>query len=107
MLDFVSPPTVNLTGTAQALRAPVRLNIGCGHIQPEGWINIDGSNRAKLASRLPWLDSLLVRLRILPPTEFSSRTRVHDVRKRLPFADNSVDVVYSGEMLEHFQRDEG
>src|SRR5438067_621104 len=86
---------------------PLQLNIGCGPIQPDGWINIDCSNRAKLASRLPWLDWLLVRLGVLPPTEFNSRTRIHDIRKQLRYSDNAVDAVYAGEMLEHLTQEQG
>jgi predicted SAM-dependent methyltransferase len=95
-----------VTGPATA-RHPVWLNIGCGPVQPEGWVNIDGSNRARLASRLPWLDRLLVGLRLLPPTEFNRHTRSDDVRKGLPYPENSVEVVYCGEILEHFEREDG
>jgi len=84
-----------------AAEAHICLNIGCGPVQPDGWVNIDSSNRAWLASRMNWLDRLLVRLRVFPPTEFNSRTKVVDVRKRIPFAANSVKAIYSGEMLEH------
>ena len=84
-----------------SVNAP-RLNIGCGPIQPDGWTNIDGSNRAKLASKVPWLDRALVALRLLPPTEFDGQTVAIDVRKRLPFAENSIAAVYGGEILEHF-----
>lgn len=72
-------------------------------MQPEGWINVDGSMRAKLASRLSPIDSLLTKLRIFPPTEFNRKTRILDLRKRLPFDDNSVDAIYAGELWEHFE----
>src|SRR5262245_32106007 len=42
----------------------MRLNLGCGPIQPEGWINVDGSNRAWLATRFPRLDRILTKLRL-------------------------------------------
>jgi predicted SAM-dependent methyltransferase len=84
-----------------------RLNVGCGHIQPEGWVNVDNSNRAKLASSLPWLDALLVRLRVLPRTDFTRRTRTWDVRKKFPLAEGSVGAIYNGEMLEHLTAEEG
>jgi hypothetical protein len=48
------------------------LNLGSGHINPEGWINVDGSNRAWLASRWPLVDRTLVFLRILSPTYLGS-----------------------------------
>jgi predicted SAM-dependent methyltransferase len=84
-----------------------RLNLGCGHIQPPGWVNVDGSNRAWLASRLPWLDESLVALKIFPPTEFNRRTAWANLLKPFPWQTGSVDAAYLGEMLEHFTKEEG
>lgn len=80
-----------------------KLNLGCGPIQPNGWVNIDGSNRARLAGQLPWLDRLLTGARILPPTEFGSQVTVHNLFKPLPFQENSVACIYAGELWEHFE----
>lgn len=77
------------------------INLGCGPIQPEGWINIDCSNRARLAKHVPWLDTFLTQLKLIPPTEFSKNTVVFDVRKALPFENDSVAGFYAGELLEH------
>lgn len=93
--------------TASGKPESIQINVGCGPVQPEGWVNIDSSNRARFASRLHWLDSLFVRLRILPPTEFGPRTQSQNVHKGLRFSDNSVSAVYSGEMLEHFTQEQG
>ena len=84
-----------------------KLNLGCGPVQPHGWINVDASMRAWLASRLSWLDRLLVQLRVLPPTEFNRQTTFANLMRRLPWDDGSVDCIYMGEVLEHFTRDEG
>jgi predicted SAM-dependent methyltransferase len=70
-------------------------------VQPAGWINIDGSHRAWLASKLSRLDRLLTRLGVLPPTEFGPQIRFHNLRRRLPFADGSVACIYAGELWEH------
>jgi predicted SAM-dependent methyltransferase len=87
---------------------PLRLlNLGCGHIAPKGWINVDGSNRAWLTSKWPWVDCALVALRIIPPTEFSGRTTYADLRRRFPWPDLSIDGIYTGEMLEHFTAEDG
>lgn len=85
----------------------MKLNIGCGPIQPEGWVNIDNSHRAKLASRFPWLDRTLVGIGLLSPTEFHSRTVTVNVSKPLPFATHSCSVIYCGEILEHFVYEQG
>ena len=85
----------------------VNINLGCGHVQPQGWINVDGSNRAWLASRLSWLDRLLVLAQVLPPTEFASGVVYANLLKRFPWQDASVDALYLGEILEHFTEEEG
>src|SRR6476660_7852616 len=84
-----------------------RLNIGCGHIQPPGWVNIDGSNRAWFASHLSLVDWFLVRIGLFPPTEFNSSTRVINLLKPWPYSNASVAAIYGGEVLEHFTLDQG
>lgn len=81
----------------------LRLNLGCGHVQPDGWVNIDGSNRAKLAHYLPWIDKALVRAGVLRPTEFSTKTQIANLKKKLPYKTASVQAIYCGELLEHFK----
>lgn len=85
----------------------LRLNLGCGPVQPDGWVNVDGSNRARLVRFAPWLDRTLTQLRILPPTEFSRRTAVWNLRKPLPVQDSSVTACYAGELLEHLTLEDG
>jgi len=80
----------------------LKLNLGCGPVQPAGWVNIDGSNRAYLASKLSWVDYLLVKLRLIPPTEFSKATKYLNLFNGLPYLDNSVACIYAGELWEHF-----
>jgi predicted SAM-dependent methyltransferase len=85
----------------------VKLNLGCGHLHPAGWVNVDGSHRAWLASKLSWLDRLLVALWILSPTEFNSSTVYARLDRRFPWADDSADVIYMGGTLEHFIPQQG
>lgn len=79
----------------------ILVNLGCGPIQPKGWINVDYSNRARLAKYFPIIDKTLTRMRIIPPTEFTKDTTVFDVRKKLPFKDSSITGIYAGELWEH------
>jgi predicted SAM-dependent methyltransferase len=84
----------------------MKLNIGCGPVQPDGWVNIDNSNRAWLASKVNWLDAALVRCRVLPPTEFGPKVTIANLLKRWPFPDNSCEAVYAGDVWEHFTREQ-
>ncbi|NQS88896.1 methyltransferase domain-containing protein [Patescibacteria group bacterium] len=59
---------------------PLKLNIGCGKVKYPGWVNIDIEPDADL---------------------------VIDIRKGLPFRDDSVDYIYCEHLLEHFSYEEG
>jgi len=74
---------------------------------PDGWVNVDGSIRAWLVSKLPWFDRMAVRLGLLPPTEFKPSLLWANLLKRFPWADGSCDALYLGEILEHFTREQG
>jgi predicted SAM-dependent methyltransferase len=56
--------------------APIRVNLGCGHLPKEGYVNVDG--------------------RPLPGVDV-----VADVR-RLPLAEGQVEEIFSAHLLEHF-----
>lgn len=61
---------------------PKLLNVGCGETFHKDWINVD-----IVAS--------------------SSEVRSHDIRKGLPFVEESFDACYCSHMLEHLNRQEG
>lgn len=88
------------------LPAGPKLNLGCGPVQPAGWVNIDASHRARLASVLPSLDRLLVWLGMLPATEFNTRVRIYNLCRPLPYGENTVAAIYAGELWEHFEYDD-
>lgn len=75
-------------------------------MQPPGWIHIDGSNRAFLASRLWPLDKFMVAVGAFPPTEFGRHMYYHNLFKPLPFAPGTVAAIYAGELWEHFEYDD-
>lgn len=68
-----------LNMTSSAFRC---LNLGCGTTYIESWTNIDFNSKNKHVIK-------------------------HDLSKKLPFPDNSFEVVYHSHLLEHFSKVEG
>jgi predicted SAM-dependent methyltransferase len=103
----VAPEIISGDRTAAGkVSVGVKLNVGCGPVQPAGWINVDGSMRAWLVARLPRLDRALVRLGVLPVTDFENVT-FERLERRWRWRDGSVDAIYAGELLEHFAAESG
>lgn len=79
-----------------------KLNLGCGLVAPEGWVNIDKSMSALLAKHAV-LRAFLQATRVLPSDaryeKWSSNIRFHDLRKGLPFRDESAAYVYVSNLL--------
>jgi SAM-dependent methyltransferase len=85
------------------------LNLGCGltGIAGEGWINMDNSPNAWL-SKYPRLKWLLWKSRLLSDFHYNihwdKSIVIRDLRKRLPFDDDSIRYVYTSHFLEHVSR---
>jgi len=90
----------------------VKLNLGCGTTQPQGWINVDYSLGARL-SKIPLLSRLNGLLKIFDlgsdglPRAYKRSLFVYNLLKRFPWNDESIDVIYSSHTLEHFSKQEG
>ena len=67
---------------AEPARSSRRLNIGCGRRFHPDWVNVD-----------------------VQPTDPS--VLAHDVRRGIPFPDESFDLVYHSHLLEHLPQQEG
>jgi predicted SAM-dependent methyltransferase len=90
----------------------VKVNVGAGFTVHPGWIHVDGSIHALLArAPAPVLAQLYRRTQgvraQMTEREYIDRLRTHDfvfqdLTLGLPFADASVDYVYSSHVLEHF-----
>ena len=83
----------------------MRLNLGCGAVQPAGWVNVDASLGARLA-KLRWLGRAISRLAGLR-IDWSPEIQVHDLRRPFPWRDASADAIYSSHALEHLTREDG
>lgn len=97
----------------EGFAAPLCVNLGCGLAVAPGWVNIDGSLNALVASMPPVFHKLAYRftgasayysreeyLRLLGGHVFVH----HDLKYGVPFDDGSLDYVYSSHFLEHMMR---
>lgn len=80
----------------------IYLNLGCGTVQPHGWINIDGSYRCWFKKLFPFFDWILVKVKMLNRTEFKENVVYQNLNKRFKFNSCYADAIYGGEILEHF-----
>lgn len=85
----------------------VKVNLGCGPIGKDDWINVDYGMLA-LLGKYPLLKRISVGLRIFPKDyakwEWPKNLVIHDCRKELPFKDGTVDYVYTSHLIEHFPK---
>jgi len=83
-----------------------KINLGCGPVGKDDWINIDWGILAFLHAS-PLFLRLLITLRLLPP-EYSVRwpgnLMLRDCRRKLPSKDSAVDYIYTSHFLEHLKR---
>jgi len=82
----------------------VMVNLGCGEIGLDGWINIDWTLSARLI-RNPftrWLAYLLSRIGLMDiSTNWPPSLLLKDLRKGLPFKDDSVDFIYTSHFINY------
>ena len=88
----------------------VKINLGSGpNVLLPGFINIDNSPSIWLA-KVPWLKELLHRAGFLTAQQLRDDWRgvvKADASQKLPFADGSVDRIYSSHFLEHLPYEKG
>lgn len=83
----------------------LKLNLGCGIRTPAGWVNVDYALGARFA-KLPFFRALNRRLGLFR-VDWDEGVFLLDLTGRFPWADGSVDVIYSSHTLEHLSRQEG
>lgn len=98
-------PEKGLNKLVSARIQRIKLNLGCGNRTVKGWINVDYALGARLA-KLPFFNTLNQRLHVLHLT-WDKNIVIHDLKKKFPWKENSVDVIYSSHTLEHLSKNEG
>lgn len=87
------------------MKKGIKVNLGCGPVGIDGWINYD-SGVLPLLSKFPGLRKLICSLGLLPKNYDVSwpEIELHDIRKKFPLDDDSVDYIYCSQVLEHFEK---
>lgn len=80
-----------------------KLNLGCGDHIIDGWLNVDYSFGAFL-NKVPIVKFLAQKVL---RTNWNKKIFIHNLSKKFPWEDNSVDYIYTSHTLEHFDREEG
>ena len=78
---------------------PLQLNLGCGSVRPNGWINTDSSLNANL-QRIPVLKNLVTSYFKTVKYD-SSNFRYMNLNSRWKYSPGSVSIVYASHLFEH------
>jgi len=82
-----------------------KINLGCGPIGKEDWINIDWGILAILHKH-PLIEKMLIKLNLFPKgynVKWPKNLKLHNCKKKMPFDSNSIDYIYASHFLEHFK----
>jgi SAM-dependent methyltransferase len=94
-------------GKLPALKQSEKLNLGCGPNAPSTWLNLDGSWNAWFSNH-PNLRKALETFGVITKTNkgavWNVRPLVHDLRKPLPFKENTLGAIYASHVFEHLFR---
>lgn len=77
----------------------LKLNLGCGAIRPDGWLNMDSSFNS-LLQRLPFGKFLA---RSFGSNEYETSAHYINLNRKWRFKSSSVSVVYASHLFEHLK----
>lgn len=87
------------------LNSSVKLNLGCGKQFVESWINVDYALGARIC-KLPIIEPVVKKLKVFN-ANWNPDIYLHNLVTPFPWADGSIDVVYSSHTVEHMTRAQG
>lgn len=77
----------------------LRLNLGCGSVRPQGWVNIDSSWNAHL-QKVPVVGKMIPK--VFKSVQYGdTNVKYMNLNKKWDYANESVDVVYASHLFEH------
>lgn len=94
------------TGSTMAAAASDRrLNLGCATQIVDGWTNVDYALGARI-TKLPFFRAVNRRLKLFN-LDWSEEIYLHNLTQTFPWAESSIDAVYSSHTLEHLSKAQG
>lgn len=77
----------------------MKLNLGCGYVRPQGWINTDSSLNANI-QRIPLIGKPIAKM--LNTVEYDNDNIIYmNLNNPWQFHSNSIDTVYASHLFEH------
>ncbi|MFA4842512.1 MAG: methyltransferase domain-containing protein [Candidatus Omnitrophota bacterium] len=86
--------------------AKKKINLGCGPVGKDDWVNIDWGILAFL-HKFTFIENILLNLKLLPKgynVRWPRNLKLHNCKRKLPFATYSLDYVYTSHLIEHFKK---
>jgi predicted SAM-dependent methyltransferase len=83
----------------------MKLNLGCGTQIIDDWLNVDYALGARL-TKIPFFKLLNKQLKLFN-IDWDNRVYIHNLTKKFPFKNESIDIIYCSHTLEHFTRETG
>lgn len=83
-----------------------KINLGCGPIGRDDWINFDWGILAFIHS-FPFIEKLFYKMGFIPAgykTKWPKNLKLYDCRRKLPFVFDSIDFIYASHFLEHLKK---
>lgn len=100
--------SAQIQSNAQSSAGPVIINLGCGTKTSDRCVNVDWSIHMFLYQNkwlMPLAAPIIGRGRVEQIKEMRGKIIAHDLRKGIPFPDNSADAAYHSHLMEHIDRD--
>ncbi len=83
----------------------MKLNLGCGSQVPDGWVNVDYALGARFV-KIPFFSAFNRKVKLFN-LGWNENIYLHNLTKRFPWTDSSIDTVYRSHTLEHFSKEDG
>ena len=83
----------------------MKLNLGCASQVPDGWVNVDYALGARFM-KIPFFRAFNRKVKLFN-LDWNEKIHLHDLTKKFPWEDSSVDIIYSSHTLEHFSKEDG